>query len=424
MTRSRFLFFLASTVLVLPILAGSIVGAAVDEPIAPGGDSLYKFLSVFTETLGLVDQTYVEETDRDTLMSAALDGVTDALDPLAVYVPEEAVPGYLEARAVGTAHSGLYLLRERGMIYVLAVRAGSPADRAGVEDGDLIAEVDGRSTRIMPLWEVQQLLAGAPGTALELKLVRFAETRDATLTLGSFEVPAPVLEEREGVPVMTLAGIEPSTPAQVRALLERLSGADRLLLDLRGAAGGDVAAAYEIAGIFTGGELGRLQRRGDAPLETYTGDGPAWSGRIAVLTDRATLGPAEVLATVLRQRAGAELVGQRTFGYAGRQSMLELSSGAVVFLADAFYTGPDLEPLDEPLEPDVRVEPRLRPFAAVEDGEEEGDGEEGGESEPDAEGEAPAEDEADGEDGAAEEHPDAVLEKGLEILRQPAEKAA
>ncbi|HUF79317.1 MAG TPA: S41 family peptidase, partial [Thermoanaerobaculia bacterium] len=124
---------------------------------------------------------------------------------------------------------------------------------------------------------------------------------------------------------------------------------------------------------------------------SFSGDGPSWSGRLVVLTDRATLGPAEVLAAVLRQKAGAELVGQRTFGNAGRQAMVEMSSGAVLFLADAFYTGPDLEPLDEPLEPDVRVESRLRPVADT---------------------------------GADEERPDAVLEKGLEILRQPAEKAA
>jgi carboxyl-terminal processing protease len=396
MTRSRFLFFLASTLLVLPILAGSIVGAAVDEPAVPGGDSLYKFLSVFTETLGLVDQTYVEETDRGTLMAAALDGVTDALDPLAVYVPEEAVAGYVAAREVGTAHSGLYVLRERGMVYVLAVREGSPAAAAGVEMGDLIAEIDGRSTRVMPLWEVQQLLAGKPGTELRLKLVRYAETRDATLELAPFETPAPVLEERDGVPILTLAAIDGSTASRVRALLERVAEADRLLLDLRGVAGGEAAAAYAVGGLFAAGELGRLQRR-DEPVESFAGGEPAWSGRLVVLTDRSTLGPAEVLASVLRQKAGAELVGQRTFGYAGRQSMLELSSGAVVFLADAFYTGPDLDPLDEPLEPDVRVDAGLRAFVPdVDEGEE-------------------------GEEGAAEAPPDTILEKGLEILRQPVE---
>lgn len=392
MTKSRFLFFLASSFLVLPILAGSIVGAAVEEPAVPGGDSLYKYLSVFTETLGLVGQTYVEESDQGALLGAALDGVTDALDPLAVYVPENAVAGYLRARDVGSDHSGLFLLRERGMIYALAVRHGSPGAEAGVEEGDLVAEIDGRSTRVMPMWEIQKVLAGAPGTEVSLKLVRFAETKDAVVTLRPFEAPAPALEVRDGVAVVSLAAIDRATAERVRGLLERAreAGADRLLLDLRGVAGGDAEAAYEVAGLFAGGDLGRLERRGEA-LQGYTGGEPLWTGRIVVLTNRATLGPAELLASVLRQKAAAETVGQRTFGYAGRQAMLELASGGVLFLADAFYTGPDFKPLDEPLEPDVRVDVRLRTV-----------------SQTTAEGE--------GED---QEVPDAVLKKGLELLHEP-----
>ncbi|HSL82087.1 MAG TPA: S41 family peptidase [Thermoanaerobaculia bacterium] len=398
MTKSRFLFFLASSLLVLPILAGSIVGAAVEEQAVPGGDSLYKYLSVFTETLGLVDQTYVEESDQGALLGAALDGMTDALDPLAVYVPEDAVAGYLQARDVGSGHSGLFLLRERGMIYTLAVRDGSPGAEAGIEEGDLVAEIDGRSTRVMPMWEIQKVLAGAPGTEVSLKVVRFAETRDATVTLRPFAVPAPALEMRDGVAVVSLAAIDRATPEGVRGLLERAreADADRLLLDLRGVAGGDAEAAYEVAGLFAGGDLGRLERRGEA-LQGYTGSEPFWTGRIVVLTNRATLGPAELLASVLRQKAAAETVGQRTFGYAGRQSMLELASGGVLFLADAFFTGPDFEPLDEPLEPDVRVDVRMRTFSQTEEGA--------------------------GED---REVPDVVLEKGLELLRdsEPAVETA
>lgn len=376
MTKSRFFFFLASTLLVLPILAGSLLGAAVEDDAAPGGDSLYKFLSVFTEALSLVDQTYVEETDQETLMSAALDGVTDALDPLAVYVPEAAVSRYVETRSVGNTHSGLFLVRERGMVYVLAVRPGSPAERAGVEQGDLIAEIDDRSTRVLPMWEVHQLLAGAPGTEIDLELIRYAESVDATLTLGAFAEAAPTLETERGVPVLTVPAITEATPAQVAGLLERLDegDADRLLIDLRGVAGGDAGAAYEIAALFADGEIGRLKHR-EETLETFRGaegDAAAWSGRIAVLTDRATLGPSELLATVLRQKAGAELVGGRTFGYAGRQSMLELASGGVLFLADAFYTGPDFEALDEPLEPDVRVAERVRGFSPDDEEEDEG----------------------------------------------------
>ena len=130
MTRSRFLFFLASTAIVLPILAGSLLGAAVDDQ--PAEDSLYKYLSVFTDSLGLVHQAYVEETDVDTLMAAALDGVTDGLDPMAVYVPSDAVSDYLQARQVGASRSGVVLMRERGMVYVMAVLPDSPAEAAGL----------------------------------------------------------------------------------------------------------------------------------------------------------------------------------------------------------------------------------------------------------------------------------------------------
>ena len=388
MTRSRFAFFILSSLLVLPILAGSLLGAADREP--GGEDSLYKYLSVFTETLGLVDQAYVEETEVDTLMAAALDGVTDALDPLAVYVPGPAVSGYLEARAVGQAYSGLFLLRERGMIYVLSVQAGSPAERAGVQEGDLIAEIDGESTRVMPLWQVQERLAGTPGTEVELQLVRFAETLEKRFVLGPFEPPAPSLTERDGVAVLFVPSFEPGTAARVEELLAEVS-ADRLLIDLRGAAGGEAASAYEVAGLFASGELGRLDGR-QGPLETYFGLEPRWSGRIGVVTDRSTLGAGEILAAVLRQKAGAELIGTRTFGFAGRHAMVELSSGAILFLADAFYTGPDHAKLDEPLEPDVRVSERLRPMPDDED-----------------------------EDA---ERPDTVLERAIEHLSGPAEAPA
>lgn len=396
MTRSRFLFFLLSTALVLPLLAGSLFGASSDEA-DPGEDSLYKYLSVFTDALGLVEQAYVEETDVDGLMAAALDGVTDALDPMAVYVPEDAITEYLAARTVGSSYSGLTLLRERGMIYVLTVQPGSPAEEAGLRQGDLIAELQGRSTRVMPLWEVRSVLADAPGTEIDVQVVRFAETLDASFTLRAFEAPEPTLERHEGVPVLRIPSFGADTVGAVEELVGRIGESDALVIDLRGTAGGEVTAAYGVSGLFAEGELGQLVER-ERPLETFRAERsePLWSGRILLLTDRATLGPGEVLAAVLRDKAGAELVGEHTFGHAGREASVELSTGALLFVADAFYTGPDFEPLDEPLDPDVRVADRSRTFSEVEL-------EDGAEDEQEA------------------ERPDVVLERALEHLSEPPE---
>ena len=77
-----------------------------------------------------------------------------------------------------------------------------------------------------------------------------------------------------------------------------------------------------------------------------------------ILVDRGTLGAAEVFATVLRQKQKAELVGERTFGHAGRQGTAELSSGGRLLFTEAFYTGPDKKPLNEALKPDLLVDER------------------------------------------------------------------
>ncbi len=89
--RSRVVFLLVSAALVLPILAGTLLRAAEKHDAAPKEDSFYKYLSVFSEVLGLVRQSYVDEPDMGALMSGALDGATDALDPFSLYVPADRV---------------------------------------------------------------------------------------------------------------------------------------------------------------------------------------------------------------------------------------------------------------------------------------------------------------------------------------------
>ena len=99
MSRSRILFFFLSAVVVFPLLAATLLRAAATGQSQPEEDSFYKYLAVFSETLGLVRQAYVDEPDMDTLMAGALDGTTDALDPFSLYVPASEVSGYLQAEA-------------------------------------------------------------------------------------------------------------------------------------------------------------------------------------------------------------------------------------------------------------------------------------------------------------------------------------
>lgn len=362
MNRSRVLFLVLSAALVMPILAGTLLRAAEEK--APEQDSFYKYLSVFSEVLGLVRQAYVDEPDTRALMSGALDGTTDALDPFSLYVPADQLANYQQAQQVGRRYSGLALLKERGVAYVVAVEKGSPASQANVRVGDIVAKIDNRSTRLMPLWEMQELLARRPGTHVPMELIRVGETVQAAFDLKPFDPPPVATEEVDGATLLRIPSFAPGAAADVRKALEKAGPrtGGKLLVDLRGVASGEPGVAYEVAQLFTSGDLGILSNRGNA-VQTFTGrEAPIYQGRIVILVDRGTLGASEVFAAVLRQKAKAELVGERTFGHAGRQGAADLSSGGRLLFTDAFYTGPDKKPLKEALKPDLLVDERSRTY--------------------------------------------------------------
>ncbi|HRC87962.1 MAG TPA: S41 family peptidase, partial [Thermoanaerobaculia bacterium] len=170
--------------------------------------------------------------------------------------------------------------------------------------------------------------------------------------------PAPALREEQGVGVLRVVSLEPAALTQLEKLVEEANTRhySRLVIDLRGVLTGDPEAAYKTAGLFVRGELGSLVRRGNK-VETFTSSKePRWQGRVVVLINHSTLGAAEVLAAVLKQKAAAQLVGQRSFGFAGHQTLAPLSAGGQLLYTDGFYTGPDGEPLRKGLTPDSRVE--------------------------------------------------------------------
>jgi carboxyl-terminal processing protease len=362
MNRSRVLFLVLSAALVMPILAGTLLRAAEEK--APEEDSFYKYLSVFSEVLGLVRQAYVDEPDTRALMSGALDGTTDALDPFSLYVPGDQLANYQQAQSVGRHYSGLALLKERGVAYVVAVEKGSPASQANVRVGDIVAKIDNRSTRLMPLWEMQEILARRPGTHVPLELIRVGETVQAAFDLKPFDPPPVSTEEVQGATLLRIPSFAAGTPGEVRKALSQVGphAAGKLLVDLRGVASGEPGVAYEVAQLFTNGDLGILSGRGGA-IQSFAGkEAPLYQGRLVLLVDRGTLGASEVFAAVLRQKVKAELVGEKTFGHAGRQGVADLSSGGRLLFTDAFYTGPDKKPLKEALKPDLLVDERSRTY--------------------------------------------------------------
>ena len=130
---------------------------------------------------------------------------------------------------------------------------------------------------------------------------------------------------------------------------------DKVLIDARGVAGGDAGVAFAMADLFVEGSLGELRTRDEATVHYQGQTTPIWQGKTVILVDSGTQGAGEIFSTVMRQLADSQLVGRSTFGLAGRQRMISLSDGSQVLLTDAFYSGPDGEPINQSLVPDLRV---------------------------------------------------------------------
>lgn len=355
LASSRLLFVLLTILLLAPIATGSVRRAIASSE--EKDDSFYREFSVFTEVLEHIRKRYVEETSLDALFAGAFDGAVDALDPTATYVPQDAVASYRNALSRGIEHSGLHLVRDRGFLFVVGVASGSPGEVAGLESGDILSKLDGRSTRLTPLWKAQSILAGEPGTVVEIQALRQGQVKEFVVTLGPFEAEEPGLEMRDGVAVLRPGQFEPGLAERLERLLTapEIVSSVPLVLDLRSLAGGDVAAALAAADLFADGPLAELRERSSV-IETYRSARPRiWKGRLVLITNRSSQGASEVFAAALKQSAGAVTVGSRTFGHAGRSASRTLSAGGELFYTDAFYTAPDGTVLNEALEADVRV---------------------------------------------------------------------
>jgi carboxyl-terminal processing protease len=364
MTNHRTRFLVVSLVLSAGFSAASWVAAQARKD-APEPDSRYKYESVFHEALQRVREAYVKEVDDHQLMGGAYEGATDALGAFAVYVPAEQVAEYRRSRTSASRDMGLLMVRERGWVYVAGVEEASPAQAAGFERGDLVAKVDGEPTRDLQVWQIEAHLASHADRPVAVTVVRQGESHDLKVEAGPGAAPARPLvrvERVRDVPVLRIGRFETGTAAAVENELQKLAsaGARKLVIDLRGTSNGDPEVAFAVADLLLAGELGTLKAREEVRERFAASGEPVWKGELVVLIDRGSLGASEVLAAVLDQAAEATLVGETSFGHAGEQTEVELSSGALLELTGAFYTGPNGELLDEGLEPDVEVDERSR----------------------------------------------------------------
>jgi carboxyl-terminal processing protease len=356
--KTKIAIVVFSTIIAFYAIVGSFMSKS-SQVVARG--SQYGQLQIFDEVLSHIIRDYVEPPDLEKVRIGSLRGLAEGLDPYSAYLTAEQVKQY-DPKAT-RAETGMILSKVGGYAYIVTVLKGSPADQLGIKAGDFIEYVGKVPSRDLSLYDIEQLINGQAGTSIELRVLHQGQSRK--LTVSRAKINQPLIEtrmEEPGVGYIKIASLVDGKAAEVKTQLNDLvsKGAQKIVLDLRGAANGKIQEGVAVANLFIGsGTLGRVLGKGDKETQTFNADASkvVFNGPMAVVIDRSTSGAAEVIAAAVRDQKRGEVVGERSFGTGSEQQLFSLSDGGALLLTTAKYapaTGKAF--MEEPINPTIKVD--------------------------------------------------------------------
>jgi carboxyl-terminal processing protease len=354
MSKKKTAFLTLSAVLVLTLVGGALYGQITQR------NNVFRYLSIFTEVFDLVRNNYVEQVSSDQLLDGAFSGVTDAIDEFSYYVSPTQMAAYRAFSDVEDNGLGLVVTKRFGYAYVIAAIPGSPAAKAGLERGDFVEKVDGAPTQRMAVWQVRNALR-IP-RSVHLQVLRGGQTKrdEFTIAQTNFHPLTVTSQDFGNVAYIKIPYFEHGTAAQLKSALEnvRKNGHRKLILDVRGNAGGDIDEAIASADeLLTSGLITSLEGRRVDARRWQADRATDYDGDVEVLTDNSTASGAEIFAAAIRGNGRGKVVGVPTYGKSVVQRFITLPSGGGVLMTVGHYTMPDLKPIkDGGVKPDVTVD--------------------------------------------------------------------
>ena len=339
-----------------------LVGGAIGVSLAVGqgvfaertaeGTLPLEDLRTFTEVFAKIKNDYVEPIDDKALLEHAIRGMLSGLDPHSAYlVPDD----YQELQA-GTSGEfgglGIEVGMEDGFVKVIAPIDDTPAQRAGVEAGDLVIRLDDTPVKGMSLADAVKVMRGKPGTDIVLTIVREGEDRPIRITITRDVIHVTSVRSRPlepGYGYVRISQFQLRTGESLREEIDKLredagdDGLNGVVLDLRNNPGGVLNAAVSVSDAFL--EKGIIVytegRMDDAKLTFSAKDSDILDGiPLVVLVNAGSASASEIVAGALQDHGRAVIMGEKTFGKGSVQTILPLGNGSALKLTTARYYTP------------------------------------------------------------------------------------
>ncbi len=312
-----------------------------------------------------VRESFVDSLSEEDLWTHAVTGMIAELgDHGSAYLTPERLERISQSAANSYRGVGLQVDVRDGWITVAQPRTGTPAERAGIQAGDRLIELDGRSMRGWTVAEARNALRGPLGSKVALVIERGQNTRiPVTLERADIRVSAVARATvlAGGVGYLAVTTFSDSTEAEVVATVDglRRAGATSMVLDLRGNPGGLLTQGVGVADLFLGAgkRIVITKGRDETANASYVDEtDERWAEMpVVVLVNGNTASAAEIVAGALQDHDRALVMGRVTYGKGSAQAVYPLDNGAAVMLTHArWYT-----PLGRSLEVAAPDEVRL-----------------------------------------------------------------
>jgi carboxyl-terminal processing protease len=362
MSRLRLPF--AAVVAGLSILGGAALGTLTAQ--APNrADTRYR---VYTAALAAIESEYVEPIDTlcaspslcgsEALIYGSIDGMLHTLDPHSSFFSPKEFAAMRERQSGVYFGIGIQIVSVGGDVTVTSLFEGSPAYRAGMRRGDIIAKVGAEDAKGWPTEEVVKRVKGPKGTTVELTIRRPGLETVIPLTVERDEIKIATVRTAfmiaPGTGYVRLQDFSETTNSELGEALNKLkaSNMQRLVLDLRDNPGGPLDQAIAVASRFLQRGMVVVSTRGRIPNsdEDYrvSQQGTVTSVPLIVLVNRGSASASEIVTGAMQDHDRGLVVGETTFGKALVQSVYPIANGAGLALTTGRYYTPSGRMIQRP----------------------------------------------------------------------------
>ncbi|MFC0332880.1 S41 family peptidase [Paenibacillus sepulcri] len=309
---------------------------------------------------------FLDGAKSKALVEGAAEGMVASLnDPYSVYLSGDKGEQYVQSYEDTFVGIGVEIREQDGEFIIENTIKGAPAEKAGLQSGDVFLSVDSKEVKGITLEELKQLVQGKEGSIAKLTIRRqgMNEPLDVPVTRGAVPVHTVTYEMKaDKIGEITVTRFAEKTGDEFKEAVTKLQelGMKSLLIDLRGNPGGLLTPTVEIANLFVpkGQTILQVVYKGEKQVITHKSEQKTpWTLPIAILVDDNTASSAEVLTAALKTTANATVVGQKTFGKGIVQNFRQLKDGSVLKLTEAQWRSPDGQWIHKKgIEPNIAVE--------------------------------------------------------------------